>query len=91
MDKPLTVGSAEYHEMLRRCNDLADKYGVDMTHAEYEEMLSINMQLESALMDFDQREAERQDEIAVSQTPFAMIAEDFEQQMRIGDYGGCEL
>lgn len=71
--------SPQYTELLRRWRQLRDKETFDgLTVQEAKEIAQVNEQLGAAELAFDQREQERQDAIAVSQTPFAMIADDSE-------------
>lgn len=53
MTTPLQERSPEYAGLLRHSNELASRYGVDMTQAEYEEMLVIDAQLTEIELEYN--------------------------------------
>lgn len=87
----LIYGSEEYERLLSRKNEL-DRMGnsIGLTGREYIEFSNLERTLTACDAAHELREQVHSDSVAASQMPFAMIAEDFEEMARYGDYGGFE-
>lgn len=89
MTTPLQAQSPEYAPLLRRWRKLVDKRDdKGLTPREVKELALVNEQLGAAEMAHDRALGEGDDETAAAN--WRMIAEDFEEQMRYGDFSGVE-
>lgn len=89
MTTPLQAHAPAYSLLLRRWRQLCDKRDdKGLTPKEAKELERVNEQLGAAELQYDRAQGEGDDETAAAN--WRMIAEDFEEQMRYGDFSGVE-